>query len=71
MIIITTGLFIFFMTMSFILGLIIMALSYELHLYCKKRKKIVPILSSSVNIINPIHDNNIKKYKDNILFNII
>lgn len=70
MIIITTGLFIFYTVSSFIFGLIIMALSYELHLYCKKRKKIVPIMSSSVEIINPIH-NEKNKYKDNRLYNVI
>lgn len=71
MIIITTGLFIFYVTSSFILGLVIMALCYELHLYCKKKRKIMPIYTPSIDIINPIHNNNIKSHKDNILFNVI
>ena len=55
MIIITRGLFIFFIIMAFLLGLILMALSYELYLYCKKKRKLSRIAPYSVNIVNPIH----------------
>lgn len=58
MIIITLQLFLFYIIMSFILGLTIMALSYELYLYCKKKRKIIPI--NTVYIANPI------KYNDTI-----
>lgn len=67
----TVELFIFYIISSFVLGLTIMALSYELYLYCKKKRKLSVILPHSVNIINPIHDNNINKYKDNALLSVI
>ena len=71
MIIITTGLFIFYVTSAFILGLVIMALCYELHLYCKKKRKIMPLYPATIDVMNPIHDINKKSHKENILFNVI
>ena len=54
MIIITTNVFIFYILSSFILGLIIMALSYELYLCLKKRKKNNQVLPITLYVKNPI-----------------
>ena len=52
--IITTNVFIFYILSSFILGLTIMALSYELYLYLKKRKKNNQVLPITLYVKNPI-----------------
>ena len=47
-------LLLFFIIMAFILGLVIMALSYELYYYFKKRRRIQPI-QTIYNVDNPLN----------------
>ena len=47
-------LLLFFIIMAFILGLVIMALSYELYYYFKKRRQIQPI-QTIYNVDNPLN----------------